>query len=152
MESDDEYMRQALAEAAKAEAAGEVPVGAVILLDGEVKGRGHNLVISTSDPTAHAELVAIRDAATRIHNYRITGSTLYTTIEPCTMCAGAIVHARVGRLVFGARDPRAGAVRTHFEVCTTDFLNHRVIVEEGVLESECKSMIQSFFRNKREQE
>jgi len=152
MGSDEEYMREALAEAAAAEEAGEVPVGAVLLIEGEIKGRGHNNVIATSDPTAHAEIIAIRDAARRVNNYRLTGFTMYTTIEPCSMCAGAIVHARIGRLVFGARDPRAGAVVTHFDVCTSEFLNHRVIVEEGVLESECKSMIQSFFRNKREME
>jgi tRNA(adenine34) deaminase len=150
--TDEEYMLEALAQAAAAQAAGEVPVGAVLLIEGEIKGRGHNLVISTADPTAHAEVIAIRDAARTIGNYRLTGATIYTTIEPCAMCAGAIVHARIGRLVFGARDPRAGAVVTHFEVCTTDFLNHRVIVEEGVLESECRSMIQSFFRDKREPE
>ena len=152
MKSDEEYMGEALVEAAAARAAGEVPVGAVVLIDGEVKGRGHNLVISTVDPTAHAEMIAIRNAARRIGNYRLLGSTMYTTIEPCAMCAGAIVHARISRLVFGARDPRAGAVLSHFGVCTTEFLNHRLIVEEGVLESDCRSMIQSFFRNKRELE
>jgi tRNA(adenine34) deaminase len=152
MESDEEYMRAALAEAAAAEAAGEVPIGAVLLIEGEIKGRGHNLVISTSDPTAHAEMISIRDAARRIGNYRLLRSTIYTTIEPCAMCAGAIVHSRISRLVFGARDPRAGAVLSHFGLCTTEFLNHRLIVEEGVLESDCRSMVQSFFRNKREQE
>jgi len=152
MESDEEYMRAALAEAAAAEAAGEVPIGAVLLIEGEIRGRGHNLVISTSDPTAHAEMMAIRDAACRIGNYRLLRSTMYTTIEPCAMCAGAIVHSRISRLVFGTRDPRAGAVLSHFGVCTTEFLNHRLIVEEGVLESDCRSMVQSFFRNKREQE
>ena len=152
MESDEEYMRAALAEAAAAEAAGEVPIGAVLLIEGEIRGRGHNLVISTSDPTAHAEMIAIRDAARRIGNYRLLRSTMYTTIEPCAMCAGAIVHSRISRLVFGTRDPRAGAVLSHFGVCTTEFLNHRLIVEEGVLESDCRSMVQSFFRNKREQE
>jgi tRNA(adenine34) deaminase len=152
MESDEEYMRAALAEAAAAEAAGEVPIGAVLLIEGEIRGRGHNLVISTSDPTAHAEMMAIRDAARRIGNYRLVRSTMYTTIEPCAMCAGAIVQSRISRLVFGARDPRAGAVISHFGVCTTEFLNHRLIVEEGVLESDCRSMVQSFFRNKREQE
>jgi tRNA(adenine34) deaminase len=145
-------MLEALALSAAAKAAGEVPVGAVLLIGEEIKGRGHNLVISSSDPTAHAEIIAIRDAARRVGNYRLTGSTIYTTIEPCAMCAGAIVHARIGRLVFGAPDPRAGAVVTHFGVCTTDFLNHRVIVDAGILESECRSMIQSFFRDKRESE
>jgi tRNA(adenine34) deaminase len=152
IERDEDYMRAALAEASAAEEAGEVPVGAVLSIEGEVKGRGHNLVISSSDPTAHAEMVAIRDAARHIGNYRLVGATLYATIEPCAMCAGAIVHARISRLVIGARDPRAGAVLSHFGVCTTDFLNHRLIVEEGILESDCRSMIQSFFRNRREQE
>ena len=145
-------MLEALAQAAAAQAVGEVPIGAVLLIEGEIKARGYNLVISTSDPTAHAEIVAIREAARTLGNYRLTGATMYTTIEPCAMCAGALVHARIARLVFGARDPRAGAVLTHFGVCTTDFLNHQMIVEEGVLESECRSMIQSFFRDKREPE
>ncbi len=149
---DEKYMVEALTEAAAAEAEGEVPVGAVVVIENEIRGRGHNVVISTSDPTAHAEVVALRDAARQVGNYRLTGSTLYSTIEPCPMCAGATVHARIGRLVFGARDPRAGAVVTRFEICTAEFLNHRVIVEEGVLESECTSMLQSFFRNKRELE
>jgi tRNA(adenine34) deaminase len=152
VESDEQYMLEALALSADAKAAGEVPVGALLLVEGEIKGRGYNRVISSSDPTAHAEIIAIREAARAVGNYRLTGSTIYTTVEPCAMCAGAIVHARIGRLVFGARDPRAGAVVTHFGVCTTDFLNHRVIVEAGVLESECRSMIQSFFREKRESE
>jgi tRNA(adenine34) deaminase len=147
---DEKYMLEALAEAAAAEREGEVPVGAVVVIENGVKGRGHNMVISSSDPTAHAEVVALRDAARQMGNYRLTGSTLYSTIEPCAMCAGAIVHARVDRLVFGARDPRAGAVVTRFEICTAEFLNHRVSVEEGVLESECRSMLQSFFRNRRE--
>ncbi|HKY03313.1 MAG TPA: tRNA adenosine(34) deaminase TadA [Blastocatellia bacterium] len=147
--SDEDFMRQALAEAESARAKGEVPVGAVVVLGDEVKGRGHNLVIQTGDPTAHAEIIALREAARTVGNYRVTGATLYSTIEPCAMCAGALVHARVARLVFGAADKRAGAVVTHFGICTTDFLNHRVIVESGVLEDDCRRMIQSFFRDKR---
>jgi tRNA(adenine34) deaminase len=142
-------MREALLEASVAEREGEVPVGAVLVVEGQIIGRGHNRVITVNDPTAHAEVEALREAARETGNYRLAGSTLYTTIEPCAMCAGAIVHARVGRLVFGASDPKAGAVETHFGICTTDFLNHRVEVEGGILEPECRQMIQSFFREKR---
>ena len=138
-----------MAEAAAALDAGEVPIGAIVVFDGEVKGRGHNQVIETNDPTAHAEIVALRSAARALGNYRLTGATLYATIEPCAMCAGALIHARIGRLVYGATDERAGAVTTHFGICTTDFLNHRVKVEGGILEAECRGMIQSFFRGKR---
>ncbi|MFY9607592.1 MAG: nucleoside deaminase, partial [Blastocatellia bacterium] len=108
-----------------------------------------NAVIGSSDPTAHAEIVALREAARALDNYRLTGATLYSTIEPCAMCAGAIVHSRIERLVYGARDPKAGAVETFFQICSTDFLNHRVMVEGGILEAECRAMIQSFFREKR---
>lgn len=142
-------MRLALGEAEAARQSGEVPVGAIVVLDGKVIGRGRNMVIGSSDPTAHAEIVALRNAASALNNYRLTRSTLYSTIEPCAMCAGAIVHARIGRLVYGAVDPKAGAVETFFQICSTDFLNHRVIVEGGILEAECRAMIQSFFREKR---
>lgn len=142
-------MREALAEAVAAGDAGEVSIGAIVVIEGEVKGRGHNQVIRMSDPTAHAEIVALREAARTVGNYRLTGATLYSTIEPCAMCAGALIHARIGRLVYGAKDERAGAVTTHFGICTTDFLNHRVKVEGGILEAECREMIQSFFRGKR---
>jgi tRNA(adenine34) deaminase len=145
----EEFMRQAIAEAEAAREDGEVPVGAVVVIGGEVKGRGRNAVIRSSDPTAHAEIVALREAARAVGNYRLTGATLYSTVEPCAMCAGAIVHARVGRLVYGARDEKAGAVDTHFGICGADFLNHRVAVEGGILETECRRMIQSFFREKR---
>lgn len=150
MEQHDlDFMRLALAEAEVAQASGEVPVGSILVIGGEIMGRGHNKVISAADPTAHAEIVALREAAKATGNYRLTGSTLYSTIEPCAMCAGAIVHARVARLVYGTSDPKAGAVEAHFGICTTDFLNHRVVVEAGILESECRAMIQSFFRQKR---
>ena len=149
MESDDEFMREALTEAEQARSLGEVPVGAVVVFEGVVIGRGRNAVIGLSDPTAHAEIVALREAALRLGNYRLTGATLYSTIEPCAMCAGAIVHARIARLVYGAEDAKAGAVVTHFGVCSTDFLNHRVMIEGGILEDECREMIQSFFRDKR---
>jgi tRNA(adenine34) deaminase len=147
---DEEFMEQALAEAERAAKDGEVPVGAVLVMAGEVKGRGHNAVIGGADPSSHAEVMAIRMAATSIGNYRLTGSTLYSTLEPCAMCAGTLIHARVGRLVYGAPDPRAGAVDTHFGVCRAGFLNHQVSVRGGVLESRCREVIQSFFRDRRE--
>jgi tRNA(adenine34) deaminase len=147
--SDEEFMREALAEAEAARDDGEVPVVAVVTRDGIVIARGRNAVIGKSDPTAHAEIVAIRDAARAAGNYRLTGATLYSTIEPCAMCAGALVHARVDRLVYGAKDPKAGAVETHFGICTTDFLNHQVSVEGGILEDECRRVLQSFFRDRR---
>jgi tRNA(adenine34) deaminase len=146
---DDEFMRLALGEAEAARQSGEVPVGAIVVFDGKVIGRGRNMVIGSSDPTAHAEIVALREAAIALNNYRLTGAALYSTIEPCAMCAGAIVHARIERLVYGAVDPKAGAVETFFQICSTDFLNHRVIVEGGILEADCRAMIQSFFREKR---
>ena len=149
LSADEEFMRLALAEAEAARMAGEVPVGAIVVFNGAVVGHGRNAVIGSSDPTAHAEIVAIREAALALTNYRIAGATLYSTIEPCAMCAGAIVHARIERLVFGARDPKAGAVETFFQICSTEFLNHRVSVEGGILEAESRAMIQSFFREKR---
>jgi tRNA(Arg) A34 adenosine deaminase TadA len=147
--SDEQFMREALAEAEAARRAGEVPVGAVVVLEGQVRGRGRNSPIATNDPTAHAEIIALREAAAAVGNYRLSGSTLYSTIEPCAMCAGALVHARVTRLVFGARDPRAGAVETHFGICSSEFLNHRVVVEGGILEGECGAMLHSFFAERR---
>lgn len=147
--ADLEFMREALAEAGRAREDGEVPVGAVVVMNGTIIARGRNAVISASDPTAHAEIVALREAARATGNYRLTGATLYSTIEPCAMCAGALVHARVERLVYGAKDPKAGAVETHFGICTTEFLNHKLIVEGGILEDECRRVLQSFFREKR---
>ena len=142
-------MREALAEADSACKSGEVPVGAIIVLDGNIVARGRNAVIASGDPTAHAEIIALREAAKAVGNYRLNGAVLYSTIEPCAMCAGALVHARIARLVYGARDPKAGAVETHFGICTTDFLNHQVIVEGGILEDECSRVLQSFFRDRR---
>lgn len=146
---DEELMQLALVEAEAARADGEVPVGAVVTLDAIVIARGRNAVIRSCDPTAHAEIVALREAARAVGNYRLTGATIYSTIEPCAMCAGALVHARVARLVYGAKDPKAGAVETHFEVCTADFLNHQLSVEGGILEDECRRVLQSFFRDRR---
>jgi|SRR5262249_17863034 len=147
--SDEDFMRQALAEAEAALREAEVPVGAVVVFGDCIVGKGHNAVIGAKDPTAHAEIIALREAARAMGNYRLTGATLYSTIEPCAMCAGAIVHARIERLVYGALDPRAGAVDTHFAICSSEFLNHRVSIQSGLLESECRAMIQSFFRDKR---
>jgi tRNA(adenine34) deaminase len=146
---DEDFMREALKEAEASREDGEVPVGAIVVLGGSVISRGRNAMIGTNDPTAHAEVVALRKAASAIGNYRLIGATMYSTIEPCAMCAGALVHARVERLLFGAKDPKAGAVETHFGICTADFLNHQVSVEGGILEGECRRVLQSFFRDKR---
>ena len=143
-------MDLALAEARRAESAGEVPVGAVIVhADGNVISRGFNQPISTHDPTAHAEIVAMRAAARLIGNYRLTGLTLYCTMEPCVMCAGAIVHARIQRLVFGAADARAGAAGSICDVVRDPRLNHQVEVTAGVREIECREIVQVFFERKR---
>ena len=147
---DEGFMREALVEARAAGERGEVPVGAIVVIGGAVIGRGRNAMINLNDPTAHAEIVALREAARAVGNYRLTGATMYSTIEPCAMCAGALVHARVANLVYGARDPKAGAVETHFGVCSTDFLNHQVSVEGGILEDECRRVLQSFFRERRD--
>jgi len=142
-------MRRALELADEAEACGEVPVGAVLVRDGEMLGEGFNCPISTKDPTAHAEIVALRRAAERTGSARLDGSTLYVTMEPCAMCAGAIVTARVERLVFGTRDLRFGAVRSKFRIADSDLLNHRVQVEEGVLAADCVSRLKRFFEARR---
>jgi tRNA(adenine34) deaminase len=143
------FMRLALAEASQAAAVGEVPVGAVVVLDGEVIGRGHNRPIATADPTAHAEVAALRDAARRMGNYRLTGATLYATVEPCVMCAGACVHARLAELVFGALDDKAGAVVSHARVLDEPAWNHRVRVTGGILAAEAGEVMQTFFRTRR---
>ena len=140
----------ALALAQEAESAGEVPVGAVLVFDGQVIGRGRNAPIERSDPTAHAEIMALREASALTHNYRLEHTTLYTTLEPCVMCAGALVAARVERLVFGARDLRFGGVRSKFRLADTEVLNHRLIVEEGVLGAECAELMQKFFAKRRQ--
>ena len=142
-------MRLALEEAARARELGEVPVGAVVVLDGEVVATGRNQPVSLVDPTAHAEVNALRAAAAAIGNYRLTGATLYVTIEPCLMCVGAMVHARIGLVVFGASEPRAGALVSAARAHETPGLNHRLLVLGGVLEDECREMMQTFFREKR---
>ena len=148
-EFDEKFMQKALELARKAQAAGEVPVGAVVVYDGAVVGEGWNRPISSGDPTAHAEIEALREAAGSLRNYRLPGTTLYVTLEPCVMCAGAIVLARVERLVFAARDIRFGAVRSKFALADSDLLNHRVRVEEGLLGAESGELLAEFFRERR---
>jgi tRNA(adenine34) deaminase len=147
---DQDLMLEALAEARAAEAAGEVPVGAVIVsAAGDVIARGSNRVLRSSDPTAHAEIVALRSAGATLGNYRLLGCTLYSTLEPCSMCAGAILHARLARLVYAAADPKAGACGSVIAVMNHPALNHRVELVEGVLAEECGKMLTDFFRAKR---
>jgi tRNA(adenine34) deaminase len=141
----ESYMLQALALAEEAQAAGEVPVGAVVVLGREIVGQGRNSPITLSDPTAHAEMLAIREACASIGNYRLDGATLYSTLEPCVMCAGALVAARVGTLVFAARDLRFGGVRSKFQLADSELLNHRVEIVEGVLAVESVTLLQRFF-------
>ena len=142
-------MRQALALARAAEESGEVPVGAVVAIDGAIAGQGRNSSVSMADPTAHAEMLAIREAARAVGNYRLEGGTLYSTLEPCAMCAGALVAARIGTLVFGARDLRFGGVRSKFRIADSEILNHKVDVVEGVLAFECAEMLKRFFEERR---
>ena len=142
-------MRMALELAHEAEAAGEVPVGAVIVMGDEVIGRGRNSPIERSDPTAHAEILALRKAGAAVGNYRLEGATLYTTLEPCVMCAGALVAARIAKVVFGARDLRFGGVRSKFRLADADVLNHRLVIEEGLLGAECAELMLRFFAERR---
>ncbi|WP_342246843.1 tRNA adenosine(34) deaminase TadA [Pseudomonas sp. OTU5201] len=146
---DEHFMREALALAQQGAALGEVPVGAVLVKDGEIVGRGFNCPISGHDPSAHAEMVAVRDAASRLENYRLVGSTLYVTLEPCSMCAGLIVHSRITRVVYGATEPKAGVVISRGQFFEQEFLNHRVLVEGGVLGQECSEMLSAFFQARR---
>ncbi|MGH8434620.1 MAG: tRNA adenosine(34) deaminase TadA [Pseudomonas sp.] len=146
---DQHFMREALALAAEGASLGEVPVGALLVQNGEIIGRGFNCPISRHDPSAHAEMVAIRAAAQSLENYRLPGSTLYVTLEPCSMCAGLIVHARINRVVFGATEPKAGVVQSRGQFFIQDFLNHRVLVEGGVLAQECSTMLSEFFKARR---
>jgi tRNA(adenine34) deaminase len=142
-------MRRALQLAAEAAASGEVPVGAVVALDGVILGHGHNQPIAAHDPTAHAEIVALRMAAQALGNYRLTGATLAVTVEPCLMCVGAMVHARIGTVVFGAPEPKAGALGSTVAAHELPALNHRLAVVSGVLEGECREVMQAFFRARR---
>lgn len=148
-DSDITFMRRALALAREAEAAGEVPVGAVVVKDGGIVAEARNSPIAGHDPTGHAEILALRAAAKKLGNYRIPGTTLYVTLEPCPMCAGAMVHARVERLVFAAGDPRTGAAGTVFDLADSPLLNHRMEVNGGVLAEESGTLLRSFFRERR---
>jgi len=144
----ESFMRRALVEAHRARDAGEVPVGAVVVFEGAVVGTGFNRPIGAQDPTAHAEIVALGAAGQALENYRLSGTTLYVTVEPCLMCVGAIVHARVGTVVYGVSDPKGGAVRSLIEVSSLP-LNHRFETVEGVLADECRALLQGFFRERR---
>jgi tRNA(adenine34) deaminase len=148
-ESDERWMQEAVAEALKAESAGEVPVGAVIVIDGKAVARGANRNLLDSDPTAHAEIVALREAGRRVGNHRLLDATLYCTVEPCAMCAGAMIHARLRRVVYGAADPKAGAAGSALEVLNHPALNHKLDVTRGVLASRCGELLQAFFRSRR---
>ncbi len=148
-ERDIHWMRHALSLAAQGEASDEVPVGCVIVNEGEVIGEGWNRPISSVDPTAHAEIVALRDAARRLGNYRLTGATLYVTLEPCLMCTGAMLHARIGRLVYGAADVKRGAVHSAGQALSTPGINHRIEVTAGVLDADCAHSLRAFFRARR---
>jgi tRNA(adenine34) deaminase len=145
------FMQEALLEARKAEQSGEVPVGAVVVANGQIIGRGHNCSIVASDPTGHAEIIALREAARAANNYRLTDAQLFVTLEPCLMCAGASVHARIKQLVFGARDPRTGSVRSRHQILDDPRWNHRVEVVEGLLADECGRLVQEFFQKRRRQ-
>ncbi|WP_027895924.1 tRNA adenosine(34) deaminase TadA [Zestomonas thermotolerans] len=146
---DEHFMREALALAHEGAALGEVPVGAVLVQGGRVVGRGFNCPISRRDPSAHAEMVAIRAAAAALDNYRLPGTTLYVTLEPCSMCAGLIVHARIQRVVYGTTEPKAGVAVSRGQFFAQEFLNHRVLVEGGVLAEECGAVLSAFFKARR---
>ncbi len=145
----DLWMREALSEARKAEAEGEVPIGAVILINGKIVGRGHNSSIRSHDPTAHAEILALRHGSRSMRNYRLPGSVMVVTIEPCVMCVGAMIQARVETVVYGAADPKAGAIDTHFNLANAPLLNHKIEVISGVLEEECGAALRAFFEARR---
>jgi len=148
-EDDVQHMRAAIEQAELARTAGEVPVGAVLVIDGEIVGRGYNQPISANDPTAHAEVMALRDAGLHQVNYRLPGSTLYVTLEPCVMCCGAIMHARVERVVFGARDPKTGAAGSVIDLFAETRLNHHAQTQGGVMAEECGAMLSQFFAARR---
>ncbi|MEN0037063.1 MAG: tRNA adenosine(34) deaminase TadA [Cellvibrio sp.] len=148
---DEHWMRHAIVLAAKGEVLGEVPVGAVIVQDGKIIGEGFNQPISSHDPTAHAEIIALRNAAQQIQNYRLIGSTIYVTLEPCTMCVGALVHARIARLVFGTTETKAGAVVSKSQLLDSDYLNHKVDYAGGLMAQQCQHQLSDFFAARREQ-
>ena len=146
------WMQEALKEAQKAYELDEVPIGAVVVLDGEVIGRGYNQSISQNDPSAHAEVQALREAAKNLGNYRLNDCKVYVTLEPCLMCAGALVHARVGHLIFGAFEPKAGAIKSHLQVQGLGFLNHQFEVTSGIEEEQCSVLLSGFFSEKRKKQ
>ena len=146
---DEAWMGLALSLAQQAASIGEVPVGAVLVKDGEVLGQGYNRPISTNDPSAHAEIAALRDAGQRLGNYRLPGTTLYVTLEPCTMCAGALIHARIERLVFGAFEPKAGVICSKNKLLEADYINHNIAVTAGVLSADCSIIVSNFFSQRR---
>ena len=150
MSGHERYMREALSEGKNALLASEVPIGSVVVLaDGQIVGRGFNQPIGANDPSAHAEILALRDAARFLGNYRLNGTTLYVTVEPCPMCAGALIHSRVDRLVYGTPEPKSGAVCSTMQLLDHPSLNHRIEIISGVLENQCREMIQGFFGEKR---
>ena len=146
---DEQWMLLAIAAAREAQANGEVPIGTCIVSEDKVVAISGNRTRTDCDPTAHAEIVALREAARKIGNYRLTGVDVYSTVEPCAMCAGALIQARIRRLIYGAADERAGAVTSRFRICDTDFLNHRIQIRAGVLEAECRALMQEFFQSRR---
>ena len=143
------WMQEALVEARKAESEGEVPVGAVVLLNDKIVGRGHNHSIRTHDPTAHAEILALRHAAHNMRNYRLPGSIMVVTIEPCVMCAGALIHGRIEEVIYGAADPKSGALHSHFHLAEAPQLHHRIQVTSGILEDQCSALLKTFFESRR---
>ncbi|NMG47073.1 tRNA adenosine(34) deaminase TadA [Azoarcus communis] len=149
MMKDEDFMREALEQARQAGACGEVPVGAIVVLDGQIVGRGFNQPIGRHDPTAHAEVMALRDAAQRLGNYRLPGCELYVTLEPCAMCSGAIMHARIRRVVFGARDPKTGVAGSVIDLFDEARLNHHATIEGGLMADECGGMLSAFFAARR---
>ncbi|NVK36374.1 MAG: tRNA adenosine(34) deaminase TadA [Gammaproteobacteria bacterium] len=151
MNQDEIFMQAAIEQAKLADQLNEVPVGAVVVLDGEIIGRGFNQPISANDPTAHAEVMALRDAAKQIENYRLVNADLYVTVEPCTMCSGAIVHSRIRRIIYGTAEPKAGVAHSQENMFSKPYFNHQVDVTSGVLAQACADVIQAFFKRRREE-
>jgi len=151
MNQDDVFMQAAIEQAKLADQHNEVPVGAVVVLDGQIIGRGYNQPITSHDPTAHAEVMALRDAAKQVENYRLVNADLYVTVEPCTMCSGAIVHSRIRRIIYGTTEPKAGVAQSQETIFSKPYFNHQVEVVSGVLAQECADVIQAFFKRRREE-
>ena len=150
-EKDEFWMQKAIALASQAEALGEVPVGAVIVANDEIIGEGFNQPITANDPTAHAEIIALRDAAKKINNYRLVNASLYVTLEPCTMCVGALIHARIQRLIFATTEPKSGAVVSRSQLLSADYFNHKIDITSGILAQECQHQLSTFFQKRREE-